>query len=212
MPDSTDPRTPWPPAPRPGSSFGRRRRGGDGAAPDRYGAVAIALHWLMAIVLAALLGSGLYMVSLPDAGFDTRKIVLILYHKDLGIVALVLALLRLAWRVGHALPALVDTLPDWQKVTARLVHLCLYGLMLALPVTGWLMSSAGGFPVTFLGLAGLPDLVRRSDSLFRAFIGIHQWLAYALLALVLLHAAAALRHHFLIRDATLRKMLPGTRC
>jgi cytochrome b561 len=183
----------------------------DQTAPDRYGAVAIAFHWLMAIVLVALLGSGLYMVSLPDVGFDTWKIVLILYHKELGIVALALALLRLAWRAGHALPALVDTLPDWQQVTARFVHLCLYALMLALPVTGWLMSSAGGFPVFFLGVAELPDLIPRSESRFQALIEIHMWLGYALLALALLHAAAALRHHFLVRDGTLRKMLPGTR-
>jgi cytochrome b561 len=134
----------------------RLRRARVQGAPQRYDAVAVILHWLMAIVLAALVVSGLYMMSLPDAGFDTWKIVLILYHKQLGMFALALALLRLGWRVGHALPALVETLPDWQQVIARAVHLCLYALMLALPVTGWLMSSAAGFPVSFLGWFDLP--------------------------------------------------------
>ena len=174
-----------------------------------FGAPAMALHWLMAALLIGLVASGLYMTGLPDVGFDTRKIVLILYHKEFGILALALALLRLAWRAGNALPALVENLPDWQQVLARLVHLCFYALMLALPASGWLMSSAGGFPVSFLGLFELPDLIPVSDDLFHGLIAIHKWLGYSLAALTLVHAGAALRHHFLLRDATLRKMLPG---
>jgi cytochrome b561 len=174
-----------------------------------YDAIAIALHWLMAIVLLGLLVLGFHMVSLPDAGFDTWKIFLILYHKQLGVLALALAVLRLGWRVGHALPALVATLPEWQKVTARFVHLCLYGLMFALPVTGWLMSSAAGFPVSFLGLFELPDVVAPSDYLFRAYVQVHKWLSYALIGLTLAHAGAALAHHFMLKDETLRRIMPG---
>jgi cytochrome b561 len=210
MLDSTHPPTPQ--LPEQLSDVSALRRSSDEDAPERYDAVAVALHWVLAIVLMTLVGSGLYMVSLPDLGFNINKIILILYHKELGMMALALALLRLAWRVGHALPALVETLPDWQKVMARFVHLCFYGLMLALPVTGWLMSSAAGFPVSFLGLFELPDLISRSDYLFRTLIEVHKWLSYALIALTLLHAAAALVHHFLIKDETLNKMLPPTRC
>jgi len=184
---------------------------GWGNTRQRYGVVAIALHWLMAILLVALVAMGLYMVSLPDTGFDNRKIVLILYHKQLGMLALALALSRLAWRVGHALPALVKTLPEWQKTTARLVHLCLYGLMFALPVSGWLMSSAAGFTVSFLTWFDLPDFIAHNDRLFRAFIDIHRWLAYGLIALALVHAGAALVHHFFAKDETLTKMLPAMR-
>ena len=176
-----------------------------------YGAVAVALHWLMAAVLVALLAMGLYIVSLPDVGFDTRKIVLILYHKQLGLVALALAALRLAWRVGSALPSLAGTLPDWQKVIARFVHLCFYGLMFALPVTGWLMSSAAGIPVSLFGLLDLPDLVPYSDYWFQAFIEIHKLLGYALIACIVIHAGAALRHHFVFKDETLKKMWPQGR-
>src|SRR6266536_3163464 len=147
-----------------------------------YGAVAVVLHWLMAVILIALVAVGLYMVRLPDAGFDTKKITLILYHKELGVLVFALATLRLAWRVTNALPRLVEHLPDWQKVVARFVHLCFYGLMLALPITGWLMSSAAGIPVSFFGLFTLPDLIPHDELMFRAFIRIHQWLAYALIA------------------------------
>jgi cytochrome b561 len=178
---------------------------------QNYGAVAIGLHWLMAALLITLLLMGLYMVSLPDVGFDTRKIALILYHKELGLLAFALAALRLAWRVGNALPSLVEVLPDWQKVIARVVHLCFYALMLALPITGWLMSSAAGIPVSLLGLFDLPDLIARDDYLFRAFIEIHKWLSYGLIACIAIHAAAALRHHFVLKDETLRKMWPPER-
>jgi len=176
--------------------------------PKRYGAIAIALHWGMAVLLILLIGLGLYMGSLPDAGYDTRKITLILVHKALGMVALALASLRLAWRVGNALPRLVDGMREWQKVAARFVHLLLYALMFALPLTGWVMSSAGGYPVTFFGWFEFPDITGPDEWLFHATLAIHHWLAYALAALLLLHAVAALHHHIVLRDDTLRSMFP----
>jgi cytochrome b561 len=177
----------------------------------RYGAVAMTLHWLMALLLLGLVLLGLYMVGLPDAGFDKKKVMLVLYHKELGILALLLVVPRLLWRAINPLPRLVEALPDWQKVVARFVHLCFYGLMFALPVTGWLMSSAAGIPVSFLGLLTLPDAVSHDDPLFRTFIEIHKWLGYALILFMLAHIGAALRHHFLFKDETLRKMLPAVR-
>ena len=178
---------------------------------NRYGIIAIALHWLMAVLLVTLVALGLYMVSLPDVGFNTKKILLILFHKELGIVALALVTVRLAWRIGNVLPALVENLPDWQKLTARFVHLSFYALMLALPVTGWLMSSAAGIPVYFFGLFSLPDFIAHDEYLFQVFIEIHKWLSYALIVCILVHAGAALRHHFMLRDDTLKRMLPDLR-
>ena len=177
---------------------------------QRYGNVAIALHWLMALLLVALVVLGLYMITLPDVGFDKKKITLVLYHKEYGILALVLATIRLAWRVGNVLPALVQNLPDWQKVAARFVHLSFYGLMFALPITGWLMSSAAGIPVYFFGLQ-LPDFIGHDEYRFHALIEVHAWLSYALISCFLLHAGAALHHHFLRRDDTLKRMLPDLR-
>jgi cytochrome b561 len=169
----------------------------------------MALHWLMALLLGALVVLGLYMTRLPDVGFDTRKIGLILYHKQLGVLALMLVTLRVLWRVMNVLPRLAESLPDWQKVTARFVHLCFYALMLALPVTGWLMSSATGIPVSFFGLFTLPDLVPYDDRLFHTLVDVHRYLGYALVACMGPHIGAALRHHWVLRDNTLKKMLPG---
>jgi cytochrome b561 len=177
---------------------------------NRYGTVAVGLHWLMAVLLISLVALGMYMVQLPDAGFDTRKITLILYHKDLGMLALALVILRLAWRVTGVLPALVARLPEWQKVVARFAHLSLYALMIALPVSGWLMSSAAGFPVTVLGILRVPDLIGHDDYLFQFFVAVHRWLSYALIALTGVHAVAALRHHFIFKDDTLRRMLASS--
>ncbi|MGE5115491.1 MAG: cytochrome b [Betaproteobacteria bacterium] len=174
--------------------------------PRRYGVVALALHWLMAALLVALVAFGVIMVGLPDAGFDTRKIMLILWHKQLGVAAFALVSARWLWRLGNPLPALAGGLAAWQRFAARFVHLCLYGLMVGLPASGWVMSSAAAIPVSFLGLFTLPDLVGRDDTLFRALIAAHRWAAWALVALVVVHAGAALFHHVVRRDDTLRRM------
>ena len=178
--------------------------------PQRYGMVAIVLHWAMAVLLIVLTVLGLYMVRLPDAGYDTEKITLILVHKAVGMVALVFVLARLLWRLAGALPQLAPGLAEWQQVTARFVHLLFYAVLFALPLTGWVMSSAGGYPVTFFGWFTVPDITELDDWLFRVSIVVHRWLAYALIVLLVLHSGAALYHHWSLRDDTLRRMLPDT--
>jgi cytochrome b561 len=175
----------------------------------RYGSIAMLLHWGMAALLIVLLGSGLYMVRLPDVGFDTWKITVILVHKALGMGALFAVILRLLWRWANVLPGLVEGLPEWQQVAARFVHLAFYALMFAVPLTGWMLNSAGGYPLTFFGVFEIPDLLANNEFLFRRFIDVHRWLAYALLLFLFVHAGAALRHHLQLRDDTLRRMLPG---
>lgn len=174
---------------------------------ERYGSVAVAFHWLAALLVVGLLALGLYMTRLPDAGFDKKKIVLIIWHKEYGIVVLVVVAARLAWRWWQPAPHL-EPAPMWQKLAARVVHLWLYALLIALPVTGWLMSSASSLPVPFFGLGYLPDFLPHDDILFHAFLAMHAWLAYTLIALIAVHAGAALWHHFVDRDRTLKKMLP----
>jgi cytochrome b561 len=173
-----------------------------------YGIVAILFHWSMALLVVGLAALGLYMVTLPDVGFNTEKIVLILFHKQVGLLVFFLVVARLAWRVTQALPQLVAQIPDWQKIAARFVHLSFYALMFILPITGWIMSSAAGIPVSFFGLFALPDLVGSDDYLFYQFIEIHKWMGYVLIFLIVIHVGAALRHHFVFKDDTLRRMLP----
>lgn len=175
---------------------------------DHYGVVAILLHWSMAVLVIGLAALGLYMVGLPDAGFDKNKITLILYHKEFGLLVLFLFTVRLVWRVTQTLPQLVARLPDWQQIAARFVHLSFYALLFVMPVTGWLMSSAAGIPVSFFGLFMLPDLIHRDDELFQLLIEIHRWVGYVLILFICVHVGAALRHHFVFRDDTLRRMLP----
>jgi cytochrome b561 len=151
---------------------------------------------------------GLYMVTLPDAGFTTKKVTLVLYHKEFGMLVLVLLTTRLAWRVTQTLPRLVEDLPDWQAIAARFVHLSFYALLFALPLTGWFLSSAAGIQVSFFGLFMLPDFVHRNENLFHQYMAIHKWLAYTLFLSIIVHAGAALRHHFLLKDDTLRRMVP----
>jgi len=173
-----------------------------------YGVIAILLHWSMALLVIGLAVLGLYMVTLPDVGFNTKKIALILYHKEVGLLTFLLLAARLGWRVTQVLPQLVAHLPDWQKIAARFVHLCFYALLGALPISGWIMSSAAGIPVSFLGLFTLPDLVGSNDYLFHRFIEIHKWLGYTLIFFIFVHVGAALRHHLIFKDDTLRRMLP----
>lgn len=175
---------------------------------DRYGVIAVLLHWVMAFLIIGLAALGLYMVTLPDAGFNTKKITLILLHKEIGLAVFALLAVRWAWRLTQLLPQLAAHLPDWQKITARFVHLCFYALMFALPMTGWLMSSAAGIPVSFFGLFTLPDFLPHDDYLFQGLIDIHKWFGYVLILLIFVHVGAALRHHFVFKDDTLRKMLP----
>src|ERR1700736_5691420 len=175
---------------------------------DHYGAIAILFHWSMALIVIGLAALGLYMVTLPDVGFNTKKIMLILYHKEFGMLVLALLAARLAWRMTHILPQLVARLPDWQKIAARFVHLSFYALLFALPMTGCLMSSAAGIPVSFFGLFMLPDFVHRDYDLFQRNVAIHQWLGYVLILFIFVHAGAALRHHFVFKDDPFRRMLP----
>jgi cytochrome b561 len=175
---------------------------------ERYGVISIVLHWSMALLLFALLLLGFYMVNLPDAGFDMRKIRLILLHKEIGIFAFLLAIVRVIWRSSNALPILNVSIPFWQKVAARFVHLVFYACMLGLPLTGWWMSSAKGIPVSFFGWFALPDILAYDENLFQLLVDIHRWLGFTMVALILLHAGAALRHHLILKDGTLRKMLP----
>lgn len=174
----------------------------------RYGVVAMLFHWAMALLILGVAILGLYMVTLPDAGFTTVKIRLIVAHKAFGTLVLVLVGPRLLWRLLQRLPRLVANVPAWQQVAARFVHLVFYALMFTVPLSGWLMSSAAGIPVLLWDDIVLPDLIPYNDHRFRQLMTLHQGLAYALLFFIAIHVGAALRHHLLLKDDTLRKMLP----
>ena len=171
----------------------------------RYTTSAIALHWMVAALIFCAFPLGLYM---SDLKLSPLKLQLVSYHKWLGVTIFLLVLVRLIWRATHTPPALPASIAAWQQRTAHALHHLLYALMLGIPVSGWLMSSAKGVPVVYLGLLKLPDLVGKNKALGNALETLHASLNYALLALVLLHIAAALKHQFVDRDDTLSRMLP----
>lgn len=172
---------------------------------ERYGGVAQTLHWLVFLLMAASFGLGLSMVDLE---VSPQRIRMVGWHKTVGITILALAFLRLAWRFASPPPALPASTPAWERAAAHGSHWLLYLLMFAVPVSGWLMSSALGFATVYLGIVRLPDLLTRDRELGETLKLVHFWLNKGLLALIVLHAAAALKHHFRDRDDVMRRMLP----
>jgi cytochrome b561 len=173
------------------------------SAPGHYTRTAVALHWTVAAFIVIAFSVGLIVSDLP---FSPQKLTWVAYHKWLGMTVLLLVALRALWRLTHRPPQL-PPMPAWQTFTAKLTHGLMYALMFAIPLAGWLFSSASGYQVVYLGLLPLPDLVHKNKLLAEAFIDIHSSLAWLMLYVLLLHAAAALKHHFLDRDDTLRRML-----
>lgn len=168
----------------------------------QYGAVTIFLHWVMAILLIALIIVGLYMVAIP---ISLMKLKLYGWHKEYGILALMLVILRLIWRELNITPKL--SLPLLEKIAARTVHWAFYIFMFAMPITGWLITSAAGLPASFFGLFVLPNLVSPNPDAMAVYQEIHKWLGYGLIATIVLHTSAALKHHFINKDDILRRMV-----
>jgi len=174
-------------------------------AHSTYTRTAMSLHWLVAALIFAGWGLGWYAHDLPASPDKLRYFS---WHKWIGITVFLLALLRASWRATHAPPPLPPTLPRWQVHAAHVSHLLLYLLMLALPLSGWLMSSAKGFQTVYFGVLPLPDLLAKNEPLGRLLAEIHELLAYTLAAAVALHVLAALKHRLFDRDTMLGRMLP----
>ena len=174
---------------------------------EKYGGVAIALHWVTVALIVANLSLGLSMVPLP---ITPRKLQWYMVHKWIGITVFLVTCARLGWRWGHRPPPPME-LPDWQRRAAAMSHVLLYVLLMVIPISGWLYSSATGVQVVYLGVVALPDVVPKDKALASVLKVIHLALNFTMFTLVSLHAAAALKHHFVDRDAVLVRMLPKSR-
>jgi cytochrome b561 len=176
-------------------------------ASTRYGPVAIALHWLAAALILGNLAYGLYLVGLP---LSAQKLRYFSYHKWIGVTVLLLSAGRLLWRLFHRPPPLPPAMRPWERRAAHASHALLYVLFFAAPLSGWLFSSAAGFQTVYLGVLPIPDLLAKNRELAEILKVTHHWINYTLAAVVLLHIAAALKHHFVDRDDVLRRMWPRT--
>jgi cytochrome b561 len=171
----------------------------------QYDSVAKSLHWLMALLIIGLWCVGVAAEEMPKGDLRSQIIGM---HKAFGVVVLALVLLRLTWRATHAAPELPLSMPPLERLGAKLGHLALYGLMIAIPLDGILMSQFGGREVNVFGFV-LPVLVEKNDALKGIFKEGHEVLGWTLAAVLAVHVVAALRHRFVLKDDIMQRMLPG---
>jgi cytochrome b561 len=167
-----------------------------------------ALHWLMALMIIGLCIVGWQMQGLPNG---PEKLKVYALHKSMGITVLVLALLRLLWRLADGRPKYPPSMPRWQRLASSAAHGSLYLFMIAMPISGWLFNSASNFPLRWFNLFSVPAL-SGPDAALKANAGAaHLALFWVFFVLFILHVGAALKHHWFDRDDTLRRMWPGYR-
>lgn len=170
-----------------------------------YTKTAKALHWLMAILLFGLLALGFYMHDLP---LSPEKLKLYSWHKWASVTAFLLVAFRLLWRLAHRPPALPASMPKLMQFAAHAGHLLLYVLMIAIPLSGWLMSSAKGFQTVYFGVLPIPDLLDKNKEIGDLLALAHKSLNLLFVAVLAGHIGAALKHHFIDKDDILTRMLP----
>lgn len=185
----------------------------------RYSTVAIWLHWLIALLIIGMMIAGVWMAGAIKVK-ETQATAFEVYqlHKSIGVTIFALSLFRLFWRLGHQAPDMPTSMALWEKIAANLTHWAFYGLMIGLPITGWLMVSASpwGLPTMYFNTFEVPhftalaELDQAGKTLWEArFKGIHKFMAYSGIALVLLHVGAALKHQFWERDNLISRMMPS---
>jgi len=172
----------------------------------RYTTPAIVLHWLIALLIIATFTLGLVMTDIP--GITPAKLKYFNWHKWAGVTVLLLATLRLLWRLLRHPPAYADGMPAWQRGAAHGLHWLLYLLMFAVPLSGYFYSLASGYPIVWFGVLELPVLMGPDPALKPVLKEVHYWLNMLLAGLVGLHVAAALKHLFVDRDGVMARMLP----
>jgi cytochrome b561 len=173
---------------------------------QRYTKTAMLIHWLTALLIIAAFFLGLTMTEIH--GITPTKLKYYSWHKWLGVTVLLLAVLRVLWRRANQPPPHPLGMPAWQAMAADATHLLLYLLIFAVPLSGYLYSSAAGVPVVYLGLIPLPTLIEANAELKPILKTVHYVLTMTMAAAVVGHVLAALKHQFIDRDGVLRRMLP----
>ena len=169
-----------------------------------YGMVAKFFHWSMALIIMGLLDLGFYMVSLDGSPF---KFELYGWHKSFGALILFMVIARILWKFFNIKPDRLATHKIWERILAKIAHVSLASGMIIMPLSGWMMSSAGGYPVKMFGLE-LPAIVDKSKLISGWMHDIHEFFGYVLVIAILFHVMGAVKHHFIDRDMILKRMLP----
>ena len=169
-----------------------------------WGSLSKAFHWLIVLLII----NQWWIAENADELKGLAKLEALGTHKSFGMTILMLAVLRLLWRLMNPTPELTSETKPWERVLARISHLLLYALIFAMPLTGWMMSSAKNYPVSWFKLFQFPDLVAPAEQTFHQMQDLHHLLFKVLVGVALLHAAGALNHHFIDRNDVLKRMLP----
>ena len=175
---------------------------------QRWGAVAMAFHWIMALIILAMIPLGIVAVNWR---LSPTKLELFFWHKSFGITILALVVLRLLWRYANPTPALPQDTPRVERFLAGLSHALLYALMIVIPLSGWVINSAANFPFKVFGIARLPEIVEPDKATQELASDVHLGLVITLVVILAVHIAAALRHHMVKRNDVLSKMVPRLR-
>lgn len=176
--------------------------------PERWGAVSQLFHWVSAGLVVALGTIGLYMTELTSPVAKIRWYAL---HKSLGLTLLALVLLRLLWRWTHVVPGAIPGMSRRLRFAADGVHGLLYAMMIAMPLSGWLINSTAGYPLQWFRLFNLPAIAAKNEHLNGIAKELHEFGFWTLVVLVVAHVGAALYHHLFLQDGTLQRMLPARR-
>lgn len=171
-----------------------------------YGFIHIAIHWVVAGLIAWAAYLGLTMTDMPDS-FD--KLAVYSLHKSLGMTVFVLAILRLVWKLANNKPLLPEGMVGWERTAAHLTHHLFYVLLFLVPLLGWLTSESAPFPLDYFGLFLVPMANIGVDGA-KLMLEVHEWVAKFMLALIIIHALAALKHHFISKDDILKRMIIPT--
>lgn len=178
---------------------------------ERWGAVTQTFHWLTLVLILGMLLSGF---AFADWVSDTATRVEILqWHKSFGILILALTVLRLMWRSVNPAPPLPNNLKPYERFLAKFTHIALYVLLIAMPIIGWLIisTSTRNIPTMIFGLFTLPRIASPDKEMHEFYEEAHEFVAFVIIAIVAVHTLAALKHHFVLKDNVLRRMLPGQR-
>jgi cytochrome b561 len=169
-----------------------------------WGSVSKALHWIIVVLIV----NQWVIAERADDLTGLAKLKALGYHKSFGMTILMLAVIRLVWRLSNPVPDLTAETRPWERVLAKISHVLLYALIFAMPITGWLMSSAKTYSVSWFNLFAFPNLVGKNERIYELTHELHEVLFNVLVAVAVLHALGALKHHFIDRNDVLKRMLP----
>ena len=169
-----------------------------------WGSLSKAFHWLIVLLII----NQWWIADRAEELKGLAKLEALAWHKSFGMTILMLAVLRLIWRLANPTPDLTTETKPWERVLARISHVLLYALIFAMPLTGWMMSSAKNYPVSWFRQFQFPDLVAPAEQTFQQMHDLHHLLFSVLVCVALLHIAGALKHHFIDKNDVLKRMLP----